>query len=265
MKKMITICTMVTMVLAVGTAGANTFASSTMYFQGILSIDAGGYYTGTLAMVDEVTAGIGDGVAGYDIYGKDGVNAWFGDDPGSGAVWTSQAIGADHDGWPTWNPDTPDWYQYSLDLYKDAGGVQRWAVRNHPGATAANPWDDIGFWGTALLARGVPMSGSINLTTMYASETDIGAYLSGTGTAEIPGGAAGYGGGAQAWDMDWSWGSEVVPLEYAGFDVSITLVGGFSPGPYTYLVSLTPVPVPGAVLLGILGLGVAGLKLRKFA
>jgi hypothetical protein len=30
-------------------------------------------------------------------------------------------------------------------------------------------------------------------------------------------------------------------------------------------VSFTPVPVPGAVLLGMLGLSVAGLKLRKFA
>ncbi len=30
-------------------------------------------------------------------------------------------------------------------------------------------------------------------------------------------------------------------------------------------VSVSLVPVPGAVLLGILGIGVAGLKLRKFA
>ena len=29
--------------------------------------------------------------------------------------------------------------------------------------------------------------------------------------------------------------------------------------------AFTPVPVPGAVLLGALGLGVAGIKLRRFA
>jgi len=30
-------------------------------------------------------------------------------------------------------------------------------------------------------------------------------------------------------------------------------------------VGLTPVPVPGAVLLGVLGLSIAGIKLRKLA
>jgi hypothetical protein len=70
------------------------------------------------------------------------------------------------------------------------------------------------------------MSGQMDWTNMYATETDIGAYLPATGTPEIPGGAAGQGGGPQAWDMDWSWGSEMVPLEYPGFTVTVTPQGG---------------------------------------
>ena len=63
------------------------------------------------------------------------------------------------------------------------------------------------------------MSGLMDWGNGYAEETDVGAYLPGMGTAEIPGGAAGQGGGPHAWDMDWSWGSEMVPLEYPGFEV----------------------------------------------
>ncbi|MBA7691868.1 hypothetical protein ES703_100423 [subsurface metagenome] len=55
------------------------------------------------------------------------------------------------------------------------------------------------------------------------------------GTAKISGGAEANGGGAACWDMDWSWGSEVVPLQYPGFTVAIT-----GSGPYS--VTLTPAP-----------------------
>ena len=207
---------------------ANDIPSSTMYFHGTLT-ESGGTYSGVIPMIDE-----GAPNSGYDVYGLEGGTAWFGNDPGGGPVWTSQAIGADHDAWPTWTPDTPDWYQYSLSLYVD-GGQQKWAVRNHPGAEEAYPWYDTGHWGSPLAARGVPMSGLMNWSAMYAAETDIGAYLPGTGTPEIPGGAAGQGGGAGAWDMDWSWGSEVVPLELPGFAVAITDLGGGQ-----YDVVLTP-------------------------
>ncbi|MBD3348784.1 MAG: hypothetical protein GF400_06270, partial [Candidatus Eisenbacteria bacterium] len=226
MRAIVFAMTLALSVLIAVPAMGNSVSSSTMEFEGTLTDNGDGTYSGVIPMIDN---------AGYDIYGEEGGTAWFGNDPGSGPVWTSQAIGADHDAWPTWTPDTPDWYQYSLELYVD-GSTDKWAVRNHPGADATHPWYDEGQWGAGgLPAKGVPMSGVMDYSNLYAAETDLGAYLPGTGTPEIPGGAAGYGGGPAAWDMDWSWGSEVVPLEYAGFDIDIQEI---TRG--TYQVTLTP-------------------------
>jgi len=180
-------------------------------------------------MVDETALGIGDGVSGYDIYARNGAIAWFGDLISGNQVWTSVLIG-NHDAWPTWSTDTPDWYQYSLDLYM-SGGIFLWAVRNHPGSTVSSPHSTI--------ARGVPLSGRMDWGSLYALETDTGAYLLGTGIPEIPGGAAAHGGGPACWDMDWLWGSEVVPLHYPGFDVKIVPLRG-----QMYRVILTPGPPP---------------------
>ena len=225
----------------------NTIPSSTMYFRGALTEDAG-IYTGVANMLKETTAGVGDGVDGYDVYGKEGDTAWFGDMVGGSPVWTSQAISG-HDAWPTWTPDTPDWYQYSVEFYEDGG--QKWAIRNHAGSTEAAPH--------STTAKGVPMSGSMNWSTLLAAETDVGAYLPGTGTPEIAGGAASKGGGASCWDMDWSWGSEVVPLQSPYFTVSVApAVGG------GYDVVMTPTPEPGTlVLLITAGLGALAFAWRR--
>jgi PKD repeat protein len=214
-------------------ADPTTIASSTLVFEGTLTDEGGGVYSGVLAMVDgagETAAGLGDGVGGYDVWARNGATAWFGDDPGSDPVWTSVAV-ASHDAWSGWDPDTPDWYQYSLKLYED-GGEYKWAVRNHPGATSGDPWSSDP---ASYPPKGVPMSGEMDWTDMYAFESDVGAYLTGTGTPEIPGGAATKGGGAGYWDMDWSWGSEAVPLAHGGFDVDIDDLGGDQ-----YRVTLTP-------------------------
>lgn len=65
------------------------------------------------------------------------------------------------------------------------------------------------------------------------------------------------GGTAGTWtDDEYILGWEDVRLDLSDEDYQDFIVG---------IESVEPVPVPGAILLGILGLGVAGLKLRKFA
>lgn len=203
------------------TDSTTTVSTSTIIFEGALTDDGAGVFSGEIACVH---------TDGYDVYGTEGAEAWFGDMVSGSEIWTSETM-THHDAWPTWTPDTPDWFQYSLIFYDD-GGTQKWALYNHPGATAANPWYSNP---TTYPAAGVPMSGTMDWITMYAEETDTGAYLPGTGTAEIAGGAAAHGGGQHAWDMDWSWGSEAVPLQYPGFDVTITPLGSGM-----YRVTLTP-------------------------
>jgi len=249
MRKFIFVLAATALLAMAGVASANTIASSTMYFRGNLTDEGGGVYSGIVNMVDEVALGIGDGVSGYDIYAKNGATAHFGDDVGGTCV-DNPVLIANHDAWPSWTPDTPDWYQYSLHLYKDDEDVYRWALRNHAGATLENPHSTI--------ARGVPMSGTMCWANGCALETDVGAYLPGTGTGECPGWAAANGGGACTWDMDWSWGSEVVPLECCGFQVSVSDLGG---GQYEVVMTPCCIPEPGA--LGLVGLGLVGLVRRK--
>ncbi|MDY6988798.1 MAG: VPLPA-CTERM sorting domain-containing protein [Thermodesulfobacteriota bacterium] len=154
--------------------------------------------------------------------------------------------------WPD-SPFCPDWYQYSVEFYVE-GGQYRWALRNHPGSEAVTP--------QSTDPKGVPMSGTMNWTSMYAAETDTGYYINDPDPSwsRHPGYADANGGGAGVWDMDWSWGSEVVPLEYPGFSVTVTGIDGGQ-----YQVTMTPaVPIPAAVwLLGSGLIGLVGIR-RKF-
>lgn len=200
---------------------ANTIESSTMVFQGELTDNGDGTFSGVVYAIED---------GGFDIYAEEGSEAYFGDlatDP----VWTTQSI-INNDAWPGWDPDTPDWYQYSLLLYYDGDlEVQKWALRNHAGSTPGAPHSTD--------PAGMPMSGVMDWSRMYAAELDFGHYLPETGEPEILDGAAWHGGGLWHWDMDWSWGSESVPLQYVGFSVDIESLDGVE-----YRVTLTPDPSP---------------------
>lgn len=239
MKKIIavTLAACIVLSLSIATAVpvlANDIASSTLHFEGALTDDGGGEYSGVIAATAgtyyvEGGAGVTDGktpdgrdaVGGFDVYAKEGADAYY-DNVVQGT------IGSDHDayssagGWGAWwDPDVPDWGMYGLVL----GSDDTWkVVYNH-----------LGEWATA---GGVPMSGTISWHgdgTGYATETDTGAYFGSYAVSGNLGGAAANGGGPQAWDMDWEWGSEAIPLQYPGYTIEVTDLGGGN-----YHVTLTP-------------------------
>lgn len=214
----------------------NSPASSAMVFEGALTDAGGGVYTGTIAATKgayycETCPGAAEYVGGsgyppgpdqggFDVYAREGATAYY-DDAAQGTV------GADHDayssagGWGDYyQPDVADWDHYELTLT-----ASNWYLR-YVGSAGATP-----------------MSGLMNWTSMYASENDTGQYVSPPADPDAnDGGAATLLGcfgdpscGAGYWDMDWTWGSEAIPLELPGFDVDITDLGGGD-----YRVTLTP-------------------------
>jgi len=62
-------------------------------------------------------------------------------------------------------------------------------------------------------------------------------------------------------------GLDLSMIDDIGFTISAYMDGkGMNPSsPDAFHISVVPVPVPAAVILGMLGLGVAGIKLRKYA
>lgn len=226
--------------LALGSAIAanNTIASSTMVFKGALTAGGGGVYTGTIDMIpgSVYTDPYCSPPGGFDLYAKQGGVAYVEGYYGTGA-WNHLGqtdtyvigyyAGNNNDAYPTpggpwgtfYDPDCADYCNYELVLTST-----KWYLRYKGSAQAT------------------PMSGIMDWAEMYASENDIGAYVNPPADPDAnDGGGAANGGGPGAWDMDWTWGSDVVPLELPGFDVTIT---GPVSGEYT--VTLTPA-APGTV------------------
>jgi hypothetical protein len=206
-----------------GAADPTTIASSTMIFGGTLD-PVGNGYTGVLPLIDESIGPLGDGETGFDVYARNGAMPFFTDDrglvtPGSGIIIV------DHDAYPTWPTDVPDQDYYALILTAD-----RWELVYNENSPRN--------WG---VSGCVPMSGTMNWMNMYAAETDVGySYGDSDGPVGTNSGvAAANGGGEACWDMDWIWGTDVVPLQFPGFAVDIVDVGDG-----TYQVTMTPAPGP---------------------
>jgi nitrous oxidase accessory protein len=223
-----------------GVVFANTVDSSTMVFQGELTQNSDGSFSGTIAATQGtyyVVDGEGSSVStsgGFDVYARN--DAWatyYGSDSYLEGTILSNDAYTTEGGWGSvYNPDVGDWYNYQLRF--DSGN---WYLEYN-----ANVGNDGNFDG----ASASPMSGSVDWINYYASEIGTGVYYEGMGVPKNDSYASQFAtdnglSTEGAWDMDWSWGSDYVPLEYPGFDMNIMPVDGEE---NTFIVTMVPAPLP---------------------
>jgi len=235
MKRTLLIISALVFVLSAG-SNANSIDSATLVFNGTLTDNGNGTFTGTIPMTAGqyyVTGGAGQAISvagGFDVYARAGdcayVQGYYGTGPFNCGSIDTYRIGADNDAYPgqltgrpwgSWhNPDCADWDKYELQLTAD-----HWYLRYSMTAES-------------------PMSGTMDWANMYASESDLGTQSGGNG------GSAVHGGGPAAWDWDCGWGVEVIPLELPGFLVDVNDIGGGN-----FKVTLTLAPQSNTLLLDV--------------
>ena len=113
------------------------------------------------------------------------------------------------------------------------------------------------------------MSGWLHQSVRYNYEGGYEIYLTNTPGVHTEylgflGSTTSLTAGWQQYSFNFTATSAMSTLNFLEFAPIVT-AGTGSAYPGLDLVSLTVVPVPAAVILGVLGLGVAGVKLRKFA
>ena len=218
MKIKIALLALFMLAIIAGEVSANTIDSSTMYFEGALTADGSGGYTGTIPAVAGtyyIAGGPGtvwnsisgryetpdgqEAVGGFDVYAQDGgcayvqcfysTVAWNCNGFDTAVVPPSYDAYAAGGPWGSWYaPDVADYQNYKLHLNGDG----TWSVRGFDYSDA--------------------YAGTINWNSKYATET------------------------GQNWNPTWSWGEEDIPLECQGFEVTVTQ----NPTRGTYNVKMAP-------------------------